>query len=219
MPTNRRSVQRQRNERPFILIAFDHLDLHQGDVLLIVDVQRDFLPGGSLAVPEGNAVVAPLNRYIAAFRQLALPVIATRDWHPPDHCSFATRGGTWPPHCVAGTTGAMFAADLQLPPLGEVISKGTDSERDAYSGFEGTDLDAILRANHAHRLLVGGLATDYCVLNTVKDALRLGYHVFLLEDAVRAVNRQAQDGALACQQMRELGAKTVRFEDLRSEIA
>jgi nicotinamidase/pyrazinamidase len=200
------------------VVAFDHIDLHPGDALLIVDVQRDFLPGGSLAVPAGDAVIEPLNRYIAEFRQHGFPVIATRDWHPPDHCSFAAQGGIWPSHCVAGTAGATFAETLQLPPLGEVVSKGTDSAREAYSGFEGTELHANLNANRIHRLFIGGLATDYCVLKTVKDALRLGYHVLLLEDAVRAVNIQPHDGAQALQEMRRLGAVAIRFEDLRPWI-
>src|SRR5579884_3705456 len=116
------------------------------DALVVVDVQNDFLPGGSLAVPGGDEVVPVLNRYLGLFAERGRPVFATRDWHPPDHGSFRDRGGPWPPHCVAGTRGAAFAPDLRLPAGARVISKGTSRERDTYSGFEGTTLDEELRA-------------------------------------------------------------------------
>jgi nicotinamidase/pyrazinamidase len=177
-----------------------------GDALLVVDAQLDFLPGGRLAVPGGDAVVPVLNAYIAAFVRRGLPVFATRDWHPPDHCSFGERGGPWPPHCVAHSDGARFAPLLDLPCAVTIVSKATEADRDAYSGFEGTDLDRLLRAAGVRRLFVGGLATDYCVLNTVRDARRLGYEVRLLADAIRAVDVRPGDGARAIAQMRELGA-------------
>src|SRR5690606_1829889 len=112
----------------------------RGDALVVVDVQNDFLPGGSLAVPDGAAVVPVLNAWLERFGALGLPVFATRCWHPPDHCSFRAQGGPWPPHCIAGTRGAEFAPDLALPPDAVVISKATRADRDAYSGFDGTDL-------------------------------------------------------------------------------
>ena len=183
-----------------------------GDALLIVDVQNDFLPGGSLAVPHGDEVVPLLNRYLRAFQNL--PVYATRDWHPERHCSFRAQGGLWPPHCVAGTRGAEFAAALQLPPSAAIISKATTAEQDAYSGFQGTDLDAQLRAAHIRRLFIGGLATDYCVLNTVRDALKLGYEVLLLIDAIRAVDVQPGDGLHAEQEMVSLGAQRISVEGI-----
>src|SRR5574340_1516678 len=183
-----------------------------GDALLVVDVQNDFLPGGSLAVPRGDEVVAVLNRCLKIFVAKNLPVYATRDWHPQRHCSFRGQGGTWPPHCVAGTRGAEFAAALQLPPSAAVISKATMPERDAYSGFQGTNLDQQLHAASINRLFVGGLATDYCVLNTVRDALKLGYRVFLLADAVRAVEVQPGDGLCAEQEMLSLGAQPITTE-------
>ena len=183
------------------------MSLHAGDALLIVDVQKDFLPGGSLAVPEGDAVIAPLNRCIAAFGRNGLPVYASRDWHPPDHCSFAAQGGPWPPHCVAGSRGAEFAAALALPAGAIVISKATTPQRDAYSAFGDTDLHRRLQAAGVKRLFVGGLATDYCVLNTVKDALALGYGVVVLIGAVRAVEVAVGDGAHALAQMFRLGAQ------------
>jgi len=190
--------------------------LQTGDALIAVDVQNDFLPGGSLAVPDGDAVVPALNRYLAAFAARALPVFATRDWHPRNHCSFKEQGGIWPPHCVATTRGAEFASGLALPQAAVVISKAVTPAADAYSGFRGTDLAARLRATGATRLFIGGLATDYCVLNTVRDALAEGFEVMLLADATRAVDVQAGDGARAQQEMEQLGARTVRYEELAS---
>ena len=188
--------------------------LQAGDALILVDVQLDFLPGGSLAVPHGDEVVPALNRYIAAFRRLTFPVVATRDWHPPDHCSFRSQGGPWPPHCVAGTDGARFAPLLDIPCETRIVSKATTRDKDAYSGFEDTDLDDWLKRAGARRLFVGGLATDYCVLNTVRDARRLGYGVFLLLDAVRAVDVAAGDGERAIGEMRRLGAVPIVFDRL-----
>ena len=183
--------------------------LAPGDALVIVDVQNDFLPGGSLAVPRGDQVIAPLNRWIARFAAAGLPVYATRDWHPVDHCSFAAQGGPWPPHCVAGTPGAAFADALGLPSDATVIGKATRQDADAYSGFAGTDLHERLRHAGVKRLFVGGLATDYCVLNTVRDALGLGYGVVLLTAAVRAVDVRPGDGDRALAEMIAAGAVAV----------
>lgn len=190
------------------------MTLKPGDALIIVDVQNDFLPSGSLAVPEGNAVVPVLNRYISAFEANRLPVYATRDWHPRNHCSFHEQGGPWPPHCIAATPGAAFSEELALPSSAKIVSKATSPDKDAYSGFQGTDLDTQLKRDGTRRLLIGGLATDYCVLNTVKDALSLGYTVLLLEDAMRAVNVKPDDGAKAVTEMVRLGAKPMRLENL-----
>ncbi len=187
-------------------------ELHAGDALLLVDVQNDFLPGGSLAVPVADQILEPLNRWIARFSTAGLPIIATRDWHPPNHCSFAAQGGPWPPHCIAGSPGAEFGAGLRLPadtPI-TLIAKGTDPGADAYSGFEGTDLDARLRAAGVRRLFVGGLATDYCVLNTVLDARRSGYEVVLLERAIRPVELHPGDGARALAAMAAAGAQLLK---------
>jgi nicotinamidase/pyrazinamidase len=183
--------------------------LGTGDALIVVDVQNDFLPGGSLAVPEGDRIVPVLNAYIAAFRQAGLPVVATRDWHRWDHCSFRAQGGPWPPHCVAGTPGAAFAPGLELPREAWTVSKATTAQADAYSGFEGTDLDGRLREAGVGRVFVGGLATDYCVLNTARDALALGYRTVLLVDAIRAVDVRAGDGERAIAEMKGLGALPV----------
>jgi nicotinamidase/pyrazinamidase len=181
-----------------------------GDALVVVDVQNDFLPGGNLAVPAGDAVVAPLNGWIDRFAEAKLPVFATRDWHPADHCSFMAQGGTWPPHCVAGTAGAEFAAALRLPPDAGIISKATRADTDAYSGFAGTDLDERLRQGKVRRLFIGGLATDYCVLNTVLDALKLGYAVVLLDGCIRAVDVQPGDGERAIAAMAAAGATLLK---------
>lgn len=186
----------------------------EGDALILVDVQNDFLPGGSLAVPSGDEVVPVLNRYIALFEKCALPVFATRDWHPAEHCSFKTRGGPWPPHCIAGSPGAAFSELLRLPAGAQLISKAMTRDQDAYSGFEGTDLDSRLRELGVRRLFVGGLATDYCVLTTVKDARRLGFEVLLLEDGVRAVNVKPDDGPRAIAEMTACGARPITLEGL-----
>jgi nicotinamidase/pyrazinamidase len=189
--------------------------LQAGDALVVVDVQNDFLPGGRLAVAQGDEVVPVLNDLIGAFTRRAMPVFATRDWHPENHCSFRERGGPWPPHCVAGTRGAAFAPDLNLPATATIVSKATTAETDAYSGFGGTDLAARLRAAGARRLFVGGLATDYCVLNTVKDGLREGFAVMLVIDAMRAVNLAPGDGDQAIAEMARLGAVPLTAAQVR----
>ncbi|MGZ8181940.1 MAG: isochorismatase family protein [Methylobacter sp.] len=179
----------------------------EGDALLISDIQNDFLPGGSLAVSEGELVIPVLNGYIDQFSHRQLPVFATRDWHPAKHCSFIRQGGLWPEHCIAGSKGAEFSADLHLPASAYIISKGTDVEREGYSSFSNRTFKQQLDNAGIRRLFVGGLATDYCVLNTVRDALNYHYKVFLLIDAIRAVNVQTQDGEDAINEMLEKGAR------------
>jgi len=180
-----------------------------GDALVIVDLQNDFLTGGSLAVPGGDGVIPVLNVWIRRFRAAGQPIFATRDWHPVDHCSFLDRGGPWPAHCVAGTIGARFSSELTLPPDVIVISKGTKPSKDAYSGFDGTDLAVQLRQAGVGRLFLGGLATDYCVRATVLDALKEGFQVVLLTDAARPVDVRPGDGERAIAEMRETGALAV----------
>lgn len=193
------------------------LQLQQGDALIVVDVQRDFV-GGSLAVPDAEQVVPVLERYIACFRREGLPVFATRDWHPADHVSFREQGGTWPAHCVAGSRGAEFAPGLTLGEDAVVVSKGTSRDADAYSAFEGTDLDGMLKGAGIRRLFVGGLATDYCVLATVRDALNKGYRVFLLADAIRAADRKPGDGAFAVRTMLRAGAELLHRPELDPRV-
>jgi nicotinamidase/pyrazinamidase len=186
----------------------------EGDALIIVDVQNDFLPGGALAVPEGDVVASAMNDYIDIFTKQGLSIYATRDWHTPDHSSFQAQGGPWPVHCVAGSEGARFAPALHLPAQVTVISKGTRRNQDGYSGFEATDLAERLRASGIGRLFIGGLATDYCVLNTVRGALAGGFRVFLLEDAIRAVDVNPGDGDKAVREMRQRGAITVNLNEV-----
>lgn len=190
------------------------LHLERTDALVIVDVQNDFLPGGSLAVPGGDEIIPVLNRAITLFKEHALPIYATRDWHPPNHCSFAQQGGIWPPHCIAGSAGAEFPATLNLPPSAVVISKATSATQDAYSGFDRTDLADRLYLQGIKRLFVGGLATDYCVLNTVKDALKQGFKVVLMVDAIRAVDVHAGDGDVAIKEMIKRSAEPFWISDM-----
>lgn len=190
------------------------LVLSRTDALLIVDVQNDFLPGGSLAVPHGDEVIAPLNRYIHEFRLRRLPIIATRDWHPEKHCSFRAQGGPWPPHCVQDSDGARISPALHLPDDTVLISKGTFEDRDAYSGFQGTELESLLRAREIERLFIGGLATDYCVRQTVLDALERRFTVYLLSDAIRAVEVKPGDGEQALEAMRQAGAHAITLDSI-----
>jgi nicotinamidase/pyrazinamidase len=177
-----------------------------GDALIIVDIQNDFLTGGSLAVPDGDAVIPVINAWILRFRAAGLPIVATRDWHPADHCSFRDQGGPWPPHCVVGTKGAEFFRGLVLPPDALIHSKATRRDKEAYSSFEDADFGSQLRQMGIARLLVGGLAADYCVRATVLDGLKEGFRVVLLVDAIRAVEVQPGDGDRAIGEMCEAGA-------------
>ncbi len=174
--------------------------------LVVVDVQNDFCPGGALPVKAGDRVIAPLNEMIRQFDEAGSPVFFTRDWHPPNHCSFKQRGGIWAPHCVKNTTGAEFHPKLKVPPNARIISKATKPDEDAYSGFQGTDLSGKLRRLGVTQLILGGLATDYCVKNTVLDALREGFGVRVLKDCVRGVEVKRGDSAAALRDMLTNGA-------------
>jgi nicotinamidase/pyrazinamidase len=195
-------------------IAHTALQTRPGDALLLVDVQNDFLPGGSLAVLSGDRILPALNRCVTLFRNASLPIYASRDWHPADHCSFRDQGGAWPPHCIAGSSGAAFSDQLALPEDVIIISKASRPDVDAYSAFSGTDLEQNLRNASITRLFVGGLATDYCVLNTVRDALSLGFAVLLLLDGIHAVDVKPGDGQRALAEMIALGAQPIHSEDL-----
>jgi nicotinamidase/pyrazinamidase len=177
--------------------------------LIVVDVQNDFCPGGSLAVANGDEVVAPLNKLITEFLDRGEPVYKTRDWHPVKTKHFQIYGGIWPVHCVQETRGAEFHPDLSNDPRITIISKGIDESADGYSGFDGTNLAQLLREEGVEEAWVGGLATDYCVKHTVLDALREGFEVKALADAMRAVNIKPDDGAKAIDEMREAGAEIV----------
>jgi nicotinamidase/pyrazinamidase len=193
----------------------DTITLGHGDALLVVDMQYDFLPGGSLGVPRGDEVLAPVNRLLALYGERGLPVYASRDWHPADHVSFAARGGPWPPHCVAGTPGAAFPEALSMPPQAVVISKAVTADTDAYSAFNGTGLAEQLKERGVRRVAVCGLATDYCVLNTALDAIEAGFQTLVLLDAMRAVEVAPGDGARAIGRMVAAGAVAVEVDALR----
>lgn len=196
----------------------DSIEIGPGDALLVIDVQRDFLPGGALPVRDGGEIVPLVNQYVQHFVQRGRPIYATRDWHPAHHCSFEP-AGTWPMHCVAGTSGAAPARELVLTPTAIIVSKAQEEDREAPSGFTGTSLERHLRAAHVQRLFVAGLGTDHCVLHTVEDALALGMSVVLLVDAVRAVDLEPGDGAAAVERMRALGARTATLPALLAPAA
>lgn len=176
--------------------------------LIVVDVQNDFCPGGALAVEKGDEVVEPLNQLIDEFLKRGAPVYKSRDWHPVTTKHFAKDGGTWPVHCVQNTHGAEFHPALRDDPRIVVISKGL-GDTDCYSAFDETDLAAQLQQQGIEEVLVGGLATDYCVKNTVLDALKHGYKVKAVKNAMRAVNLQPDDGERALEEMRSAGADIV----------
>ncbi|MCA1857739.1 isochorismatase family protein [Massilia oculi] len=183
--------------------------LGKGDALLIVDLQNDFLPGGALGVPHGDQVLAPVNALVALYHGRGLPIYASRDWHPENHCSFSAQGGPWPPHCVAATEGALFSEALQLPEEAIVVSKALSAHEDAYSAFNGTGLARSMLADGVTRLAVCGLATDYCVLNTVLDAIEAGFEVLLALEGMRAVEVHPGDGERALVRMLGKGAVPV----------
>lgn len=177
--------------------------------LIVVDVQNDFCPGGSLAVKDGDEVVAPLNDLIKEFLDRGEPVYKTRDWHPEKTKHFTAYGGTWPVHCVQNTRGAEFHPALLDDPRIGVISKGFDESADGYSGFDGTELAQKLRDQGVEEVWVGGLATDYCVKETVIDARKEDFRVKALADAMRAVNMNPDDGRKAIEAMSAAGAEIV----------
>jgi nicotinamidase/pyrazinamidase len=174
--------------------------------LVIVDFQNDFTPGGALAVRDGDAIAGPINA-LAASGDYAF-VVATRDWHPADHSSFAAQGGPWPPHCVQGTEGAELHPALDRDPIDAIVDKGQAVDTDGYSGFEGTDLEAQLRDHAITQVTIVGLATDYCVKNTALDALRAGFQVTVDRSAVRAVEVQEGDSQRALAELRAAGGVT-----------
>ena len=171
--------------------------------LVIVDFQNDFTPGGALAVRDGDAIAGRIDE-LARSGEYDL-VVATRDWHPPDHGSFAAQGGPWPDHCVQGTPGAELHPALDRELVDVVVDKGQDRATEGYSGFEHTDLAELLRERAIDHITVVGLATDYCVMNTALDALRNGFGVTVDSSAVRPVEVQPGDGRRALEQVRAAG--------------
>ncbi len=184
------------------------------DALLVADIQNDFLPGGALGVSDGDKILPALHRYMEKFHAKGNLVVLTKDWHPPKHCSFKPQGGIWPDHCVAGTKGAEHPPSFRPPPSVVTIHKATEPDKEAYSAFQGTSLDAQLKKAGIRRLFVAGLATDYCVLNTVRDALSHGYRVCLLLDGIRAVNLRPEDGPRAIDEMVQKGAVPATLDEV-----
>jgi nicotinamidase/pyrazinamidase len=193
--------------------------MRPGPALIVVDVQRDFCPGGALPVSKGDEIIEPTNRLVAHFEREGLPIFFTRDWHPADHCSFKPQGGRWPPHCVRNTPGAEFDPSLQVPKDAILINKGTKKDTEAYSGFQGTALSERLMDFGVRELYVAGLATDYCVKNTVLDGLSSGYGVNVVSDCVRGVNVRPTDSASAFRTMLAAGAKKTESRSVLKEIS
>ena len=164
-------------------------------------------------------MVNRLNKVIEAFERQGLPIFFTRDWHPADHISFRSRGGTWPPHCVQGTRGARFHPNLRIPATAVVVSKGTSRDAEAYSGFQGTDLEGRLKKLDVDAVFLGGLTTDYCVRETTLDARTAGFSVTVMEDCTRAVDAKPGDGAKALAEMRSAGAKLATSEEVVRRVA
>jgi len=179
-------------------------ELTQTDALLIVDMQNDFCPGGALPVRLGPQVIQTLNVWIAAAETSGSLIVFSRDWHPPNHVSFAARGGPWPGHCVRDTPGAEFHGGLKRPSQAAIVSKGEDPDRDQYSAFATNELQRILKEHNVSRLWIGGVALDVCVKATVLDALQSGFEVHLLVAGTAPVNEE--DGRRALDEMRSAGA-------------
>lgn len=187
--------------------------LNSSDALLVTDAQNDFLPGGALPVPQGDQVIPVLNEYITKFQKEGAHVLASRDWHPQNHMSFKAQGGPWPPHCIQDTVGAKFHRDLKLPLNVTVISKAVHADREAYSAFDGTSLADELRKLGVKRFFIGGLATDYCIVNTVLDARKQGFETVVLMDAVRGIDVNPGDIDKAVKAMLEAGAEQAAVEN------
>ena len=181
--------------------------------LVVVDIQNDFCAeNGALPVPGCHSIIENVNKYIEMFERAKRVIVASRDWHPPNHISFKMRGGPWPPHCVQGSAGADFYPGLKLPDKAIIISKGTDPDAEAYSAFDKTELHYILSKLGVRRVFVCGVATEYCVRATVKDALELGYEVILLGDAIAGISEESSREAIM--EMIRSGAVLAEFKDL-----
>jgi len=187
----------------------------QNTALILVDIQNDFCPGGALAVYEGDQIVPVVNNLIQKFPL----VISTQDWHPANHISFVERGGPWPPHCVQNTYGAELRSDLKTDTIDLYFRKASSPDKDDYSEFAGKDdrgqkLDDVLKSRGVKTIYVVGLATDYCVKETVLDGLRNGYQVFAVTDAMRAVNVKPSDGDEALDEMKRKGAHLITSSEM-----
>lgn len=205
--------------------------------LVLIDLQNDFLPGGALAVPDGDAVIPLINRLQPAFDR----VVATQDWHPPNHGSFAEQHPgkavhdridldglpqmLWPVHCVQNTPGAALASALDQTRIAKVFRKGTDPRIDSYSGFfdnghrRSTGLGEWLREQRVEEVFVCGLATDYCVKFTALDAVQEGFRTRVIEDACRGVEVQPGDTQSALDELREAGVQILQSGDVMEALS
>jgi len=189
--------------------------------LLIVDVQNDFCLGGTLAVPEGDKIISNLNKYIRFFSKSKLPIFASRDWHPIRTKHFRDFGGVWPVHCIQNTRGAAFHPELNLPKEVILLYKGADPQKNSYSVFQAEDLRGqpffnLLSGLGVKEIYIAGLATDYCVKFSALDALKKGFKVKLLMDAVRGVDLKPDDSKKAIEKMVKHGAKKITFKKLEA---
>lgn len=185
--------------------------------LIVVDVQNDFCPGGSLAVNDGDKIIPYINSLIKYFTDKKLPVFYTKDWHPANHCSFVENRGIWPKHCVAGTYGAEFHKNLIITEHAEVILKANKSDTDSYSGFQSTSLHSKLKKLNIEKIVVVGLATDYCIKNTVLDALKLKYKTVVIQEGIKAVNINQGDESKAKEEMIANGAEIIKMNKILSD--
>ncbi|AHF81023.1 nicotinamidase [Thermococcus paralvinellae] len=175
------------------------------EALIIVDMQKDFMPGGALPVPDGDKIIPKVEEYIKKFKEKGALIVATRDWHPPNHISFKEQGGPWPRHCVQNTEGAKFV--VKLPEDAIIISKADKPDKEAYSGFEGTNLAEMLKENGIRKVYICGVATEYCVRATALDALRYGFEVYILKDAIKGINPEDEEKVL--KELEKKGAKII----------
>lgn len=182
------------------------------DAFIMTDLQNDFCPGGALAVPEGDTIIQPIN----SIARLFTTVVATQDWHPPDHCSFKSQGGPWPPHCVQNSWGAELHPLVDKAKITITVRKARHRDRDAYSAFQETALKEELRKRRIKRVFITGLATDYCVKQTAFDALKNGFMTVVLTDLVRAVNVHPDDGRKALDDLGKAGAGLLLSHDLKA---
>jgi nicotinamidase/pyrazinamidase len=179
----------------------------KNDALLVVDPQMDFFPGGALPVGGGDSILPTVNQALRAFSDAGLPIFVTRDWHPADHCSFINQGGPWPDHCVKGSAGAELHPDLELPPIFNMVQKATTSDREAYSDFEGTGLAETFHRLGVQRVVVCGLALEYCVRAACIDAVEAGFEAVLLTDGTRPVEVSPGDGERTLAELRTAGVE------------
>ncbi len=189
--------------------------------LLIVDVQNDFCPGGALGIKDGDEIIPAINKYIKIFAAKKLPIFASRDWHPKKTTHFKKFGGVWPVHCVQGTKGAEFHPKLKLPKEAILLYKGMDPGKDSYSAFQaqtqnGMSLANLLKILDMKELYIAGLATDYCVKFTTHDAIRQGFKVKILLDAIKGVNLKPNDSENVIREMVKIGAKKITLKDMEA---